>query len=420
MLKTELYQLIANGENSGVEFKRDDVRPESLAKEVVALANFRGGHILLGVEDDGRISGLQRSSVQTWVMDTVFGRHVHPAIIPFYEEIDLGTEGRIAAITVEQGITKPYVLRHNDREDIYIRVGDTSRIATREQQARLFQESQLLHAEILPVPGTGPDSLDARRLLEYLVRVLGEPAEEVQADPQTLQRRLVGLGLLVDTPLSGNAASIAGLLLFGKRPRARLRQSGLRLMVFPGEDRGYEALLDPPVLDAPLVELRETSDGGEYREPGLIDLALERLHPFLSYEIAPSDASIRRERPWRIPLTVLREALLNAFAHRDWTRAGDVELCVYRDRVEIASPGPLPNNMTVEKMKSGQRSPRNPLLVDILRDYGYVDARGMGVRRKIMPEMRALTGVEPEYRASDDEVRLILPLPQPMAPYEAG
>ena len=87
MTKSELLELIANGENSGVEFKRDDLRPEQLAKEVVALANFQGGRILLGVDDDGTITGIQRADLERWVMDTVFGRYVHPMIIPFYEEV---------------------------------------------------------------------------------------------------------------------------------------------------------------------------------------------------------------------------------------------------------------------------------------------------------------------------------------------
>ena len=76
MLKSELLQMIANGESSGLELKRDDVRPEQLAKEIVALANFQGGHVLLGVEDDGSVSGIQRPDLETWVMDTVFGRYV--------------------------------------------------------------------------------------------------------------------------------------------------------------------------------------------------------------------------------------------------------------------------------------------------------------------------------------------------------
>lgn len=72
MLRTELLEIIANGENSGVEFKRDDIRPEQLAKEVVALANLRGGLILLGVEDDGSISGINRENLEEWVMTSVF------------------------------------------------------------------------------------------------------------------------------------------------------------------------------------------------------------------------------------------------------------------------------------------------------------------------------------------------------------
>ncbi len=76
------------------------------------------------------------------------------------------------------------------------------------------------------------------------------------------------------------------------------------------------------------------------------------------------------------PLNALREWVINACAHRDWTRFVDIEIGVYANRLEIISPGALQNSMTIEKMKAGQRSPRNPIIVEILRDYGYVDARG--------------------------------------------
>ena len=69
MFKTELLQIIANGENSSVEFKRDNVRPEQLTKEIVALVNFQGGRILLRIEDNGAISGLRRSDMEARVMD---------------------------------------------------------------------------------------------------------------------------------------------------------------------------------------------------------------------------------------------------------------------------------------------------------------------------------------------------------------
>ena len=174
MLKSELLEIIANGESSGVEFKRDDLRPEQLAKEIVALANFQGGRLLLGVEDDGRITGIQRDGLETWVMDTVFGRYVHPLILPFYEEVELDDGKRVAVVSVTQGTAKPYVLRNNNREEIYIRVGSTSRLATREQQARLFESGGMLHAEILPVSGTSFENLDQARLTDYLVNIAGD------------------------------------------------------------------------------------------------------------------------------------------------------------------------------------------------------------------------------------------------------
>jgi ATP-dependent DNA helicase RecG len=81
MLKTELMEIIANGENSGTEFKRDDIRPEHLAKAMVAFLNLQGGRFLLGVEDDGTISGLQRPDVQEWVLN-VFRDKVTPQAMP--------------------------------------------------------------------------------------------------------------------------------------------------------------------------------------------------------------------------------------------------------------------------------------------------------------------------------------------------
>ena len=118
--------------------------------------------------------------------------------------------------------------------------------------------------------------------------------------------------------------------------------------------------------------------------------------------------SMRRERRWHYPMEALREAVVNALAHRDWTRYEEIELVRYVDRMEILSPGALPNTMTVKKMLAGQRSARNPLVVEVLRDYGYVDARGMGVRKKIIPLLRNLNGVDPEFEATEDYLRLTL------------
>jgi len=130
MLKTELFEIIANGENSGIEFKRDNVRPEQLAREVVAMANFHGGKIVLGVEDDGSISGVQRPNLEEWVMQVVLDK-IHPMILPYYEEVKLNDDKTVAVISFPQGVSKPYVVRNRGREDVYIRAGSTTRLATR-------------------------------------------------------------------------------------------------------------------------------------------------------------------------------------------------------------------------------------------------------------------------------------------------
>lgn len=407
MLRSELLELIANGESSGVEFKRDDVRPEQLAKEIVALANFQGGRILLGVEDDGSISGIQRVGLETWVMDTVFGRYVHPLILPFYEEV-LVEDRRVAVITIQSGMTKPYVLRHNGREDIYVRVGSTSRLATREQQARLFASGGMLHAEVLPVSGTTFTDLSLERLTDYLVHYVRDA--DVPSSANAWEEWLTRLGFMARIADGTCACSVVGLTLFGRSPRRALPQAGVRWMAFSGDTKEYQAL-DDAVLDGPLVALTrgEVDDPREVMEPGLVERLIERMTPFVSTEAASVDQSMRRSRTWHYPVEAVREALLNALVHRDWTRSLEVEVVGYGDRLEITSPGALPNAMTVEKMLAGQRSPRNPLLVEVMRDYGYVDARGMGVRRKIVPLIRAATGQDAKFEATDDFVRVVLP-----------
>ncbi len=408
MLKAELLEIIANGESSGVEFMRDEVSPEQLAKQVVASANLSGGRILLGVEDDGTISGIQRADLETWVMDTVFGRYVHPLILPFYEEVSLDDGKRVAVITLTQGTAKPYVVRSNNREDIYVRVGSTSRLATREQQARLFESGGMLHAETLPVSGSGFDDLDEARLRDYIVNMVGDP--DAPRSPAEWEPRLIGLGLMAARADGPAVCTIAGLVLFARSPRKLLRYAGVRWMSFAGLDMDYQAQ-DDTAIDGPLVALWKGRPGAGRHvvEGGLIERLVDRMTPFISKEGAAINPGLRRETTYRYPLDAVREAIINAFVHRDWTRSIEIDVVNYADRLEVKSPGALQNSMTLEKMLAGQRSPRNPIIVDIMRDYGYVDARGMGVRRKIVPLTREYTGRDAQFELTDDYLKVVVP-----------
>ena len=112
----------------------------------------------------------------------------------------------------------------------------------------------------------------------------------------------------------------------------------------------------------------------------------------------------RRIHKKSFPLDAVREAVVNAVAHRDYAREGtDIEVSLYRDRFEVISPGRLPNGVTVEKMREGVvRVARNEMLKEILRDYRYIEHYGMGVRNRIINSIRQHNGTEPDLVEEDD------------------
>ena len=265
--------------------------------------------------------------------------------------------------------------------------------------------SGAVHTESMPVNRTSFASLDQVRLDNYLRDILKDP--EVPGNRKGWINRLKALGFMTDGVTDEPVCTIAGLVLFGIRPRQTLKQSGIRLMFFDTADKTYQARLDK-VVDAPLVG-RFTVEGAgkQLIDAGLIEQTLEAVHPFVTLEADTIDEHFRREKTWLYPFDALRELLVNALAHRDWSRFGDVEIAGYRDRLEIVSPGALPNSMTVEKMLAGQRSARNHIIVEVLRDYGYVDARGMGLRTKVIPALKA-GGVHSSFEATEDYLKVVV------------
>ncbi|MGM0497971.1 MAG: RNA-binding domain-containing protein [Bacteroidota bacterium] len=409
MLKTELLEIIANGENSGVEFKRDDIRPEQLAREVVALANLNGGRVLIGVEDSGEINGIQRNNLEEWVLNA-FRDKIHPQLIPFYEEVKIDNDKKVAVVSISMGLSKPYVVRHNGREDTYIRMGSRSELASREQQLRLYESGGLLHVEVMPITGTSIDDLDLERISFYLKSIIEDPEVPELNDVNGWSERLLGLGLMARDALGNKTCSVAGLVCFGFNPRQIFRQSGVRVMSFKGTDLTYKAELDT-VVKGPLVaryRLKASSEP-EIVDDGIIENLSQILHPFITEESDSINENMVRKKKWHYPWEAIREAVVNALIHRDWTRSVDIEICNFSDRIEIKSPGSLQNSMTIEKMKAGQRSPRNPIIVEIIKDFKYADSRGMGVRTKLIPLMRTHNGCDPLFEAAEDFLKVTLP-----------
>ncbi len=393
MLKSKLLELLNQGEGPKLEYKQDSIRPESLAKQIVGLANMNGGQILMGVEDDGRVSGIQRENFQEWLMDTVVAKYVHPFILPDYEEVTF-EDKKIAVVEIPPGNNKPYMVKHNDREDIYVRYGNTCQLATREQQARLFATGGLLSAEKFPVLGSTIADLDERRYKEYFHDILEHP----RADD--LQKLLIDHSFLVGESQNLSCSYFA-YALFAKTPQVKLPQAGLRLTVYDGDDKDYNTLFDKD-FNIPMVAYR----GSSISDP--IENSLHENRDFLEYISHEKLEQMTRKRVWNYPKEVIRELVINALIHRDWTKQGSVRVVIYANRFEITSPGALPNGMTVEKIKNGVSEQRNPLAARVFRDYGYLEQQGMGIRLKVIPLMLEHNSREPDFESTEDHFKVTL------------
>ncbi|MEE8587220.1 MAG: ATP-binding protein [Acidobacteriota bacterium] len=404
MNRTELTELIQNGEDSAVEFKRDDVHPDSLAKEMAALLNLEGGVVLLGVEDNGAITGLTRGreEVERWVMD-IARSNLQPEVIPVWRSVAMD-DGRVVGVVKlpEDSPGKPYKAKRGSAWVTFVRVGSTSREATREEEGRLYQASRLVRYDIKPVAEMGMESLDLKRLENYFHDVLKRKAPD-RTDLEGWRRLLLNTDLLAET--GGEAfATVAGLLLFGQNPNRRLPQAGVTATAFPRTEKDYDTT-DEELIRGPLVSMM--SRRGRAVEKGVIDRTVD----FVARNMGTAAwlEGGRRHRKKSLPIDAVREAVVNAAAHRDYTIVGtDIEVSLYLDRLEVISPGRLPNGVTVEKMKEGLRAARNELLKEILRDYGYVEHLGMGVRNRIIRSMRAHNGTEPDL--IEEEFRFIVRL----------
>ena len=392
MNRTILLEMIRNGENSSVEFKRDDVHRDSIAKEFSALLNFEGGYILLGVEDDGFVSGLTRSreDAERWVMN-IAHQNIQPSFIPSWSPIPFD-DGKVVGVIELPADSpgKPHKARRGSAWVTFMRVGSTSREASREEEGRLYQASHLMRYDIRPVLDTAYESLDQERLENYFRIVLDREAP-ARNDHQSWRRTLTNIDILAEAA-DATVTTAAGLLLFGENPNRRLPQAGITATAFPRDEKDYDTI-DEELIRGPLVSL--LSAGRRPVDKGVIDRTVDFVDRNLG-TVAWLEGG-RRLRKKELPRDAIREAIVNAVAHRDYTLIGtDVEVSLYQDRLEVISPGRLPNGVTVEKMAEGLRAARNELLKEILRDYGYVDHLGMGVRNKIIGSMRTHNGTRPD------------------------
>ncbi len=391
MTKLELLEIIRNGENSYIEFKLDSISPNDLAEVSVGFANSDGGKVLLGIDDNGDIIGIKKDKLEEWVIN-VCRNNCEPGIIPLIETIEVEPTRKVMIVMIPKGLGSVY---KTNRGRWLIRIGSTIRDASPEELARLFQQRGVVHFDIAPVPKAGFDQLDMQRVRYYWEVIRKIRLDEVETKLEDL---LINSQIMTQTD-EGKFLTIAGTLIFAKNPERFLPQAGITAVRFKGNDLSYETL-DREDIEEALVNSYD--DEGKIIEYGVIEKAIrfvERNTSTFSY----MDGIVRKDIPQYLKESV-REAIVNAVAHRHYSIIGSkIRLFVFHNRLEVRSPGKIPNTITIEQMKTSCHYARNPVIVKFLQHFGYVEDIGLGIPNKIIRLMKEHSGKEPELRELGEE-----------------
>ena len=397
MTKSELLEVIANGENTKVEFKRDCLTNHALAKEIVAFLNTFGGIVILGVEDDGEISGITKSNISDWIV-TACRDKIKPEIevqCEIYHSVKNNKD--VAIVRVERGYAV-HCLWHNNSRKYFKRVGSQSREANQEELSRLFQQKQYLKAEKQPISGCSISDLDRQRINSFFRNIL---QIDIPKNDNELFSVLGNIELM-----TGETINLGCMLLFGKSPNRFLPQARIDAFAFPSEQKDYN-FTERKTIHGPMTPLLSTD--GEVVENGIVEQALDFVQRN-TRTTSKLDGGRRIDQSM-YPQEAVRESIVNALIHRDYLLVNSaIELASYNNRLEIISPGKLPNGVTVAGMRLGVRATRNDILTFVMSHYKYMESIGMGVRRKIVEGMRKHNGTEPELIEMEENERFIIRL----------
>ncbi|MDX1656011.1 MAG: putative DNA binding domain-containing protein [Candidatus Competibacteraceae bacterium] len=358
METSQLLNLIAKGEDSGQQLKADITNANALAAEMVAFSNARGGRILIGVGDDGSITGLTRDDMGrlNQLVSNAASQLVRPPVNPLTENVAL-PEGMVMVVQIEAGISKPYM---DNEGRIWVKSGaDKRKVTAREELQRLYQSAALVHGDEIPVAGAGIAELDRGYFADFLEQKLGERVDDLELG---LPRLLENMNLM-----KGGQLTVSALLLFGYRPQSRLPVFIVKAVAFPGTDIAALDYLDSQDIAGRLSDV------------------FHRTLNFILGNLRHRQAgqSVNSLGEPEIPRIVFEELLANALIHRDYFVSAPVRVLVFDDRIEIISPGHLPNNLTVANIRLGNSNIRNPVLASFATRILPYRGLGSGILRSL-------------------------------------
>jgi ATP-dependent DNA helicase RecG len=330
-----LLDALRRGEDSRQQFKVDVTNVDALAAELVAFANAAGGRLIIGVDDRGEVRGLTRDDIArlNQLVSNAASQAVRPPINPLTDNVATD-QGLVMVVTVAPGLNRPYM---DGKGRIWVKSGaDKRQVTAREEMQRMFQDAGLIQAEAVPVAGAAVADLDLLLLRDYLERRYGLPL-----DTEDLPRLLENLDLA-----RNGVPNLAGLLLFGRRPQRFKPAFMVKAVAFAGTGIHETAYRDSEDIEGAMPNLYKAAHGFVLRQ-------LRRLQ---------RGQGVNSPGLLEVPAIVFEELLVNALIHRDYFISAPIRLLVFDDRIEIISPGHLPNHLTTAQVRYGVSNMRNPIL----------------------------------------------------------
>ncbi len=349
----DLLSQISLGEDSTRQFKVDVRNAESLASEMAAFANCEGGTIYLGVADDGSALGLGKNDIAriNQLISNAASQLVKSPLTVRTENIALQNGRIVIVLAVFKGLDKPYFDKNGV---IWLKTGsDKRRVNSKEELRRLFQITDQFHADELPTKA-GIDKLDKLRFRDFLRDVY---KQDYPDDLEELTRLLQNMNLATDDRMM----NLAGVLMFAERPELIKPQFVLKAIRYPGNRIHATDYVDTEDFAGPLPKIFDDA----------IAFVMRNLHK------VQAGRGVNSPGQPEIPESVFEELLVNALVHRDYLVSAPVRLFIFDNRIEIVSPGHLPNNLTVEKIRTGNSNIRNPILVSYVAK-GLLPYHGLG------------------------------------------
>lgn len=370
----ELLDIIALGETSTVQFKRTIDHPDKLAAELCAFANSEGGTIVFGVEDDGAITGLTPEEVRE-LNSKIANYATNNIKEPLYPNSEIvKVEGKnVLVVYVPESHSKPHF---DPSGAIWVKnMSDKRRVTSREELRRIFQDTHVFYADEQPIHRSGIEDLDQAAFEAFYEQRFGEAIDRKDV---SLIQLLENLNLIK----KGNL-TLAGLLFFGKRPDMLRPELMTKAVTFPGTEPTDSHYLDSEDIVGTLPQQLMGAKSFILRNLKKIQMN----QPFNTEGIP------------EIPPEALEELLVNMLVHRNYFIAAPPKVFVFSDRIELHSPGTLPNALTVEQVKAGNSIPRNPVLHGLASKMMPYRGIGTGIRRalKLYPAIELYNEV-PENR----------------------